>query len=189
MNFLGLSSFIGTNETIIGVYKTSAGGDSTEAIPGVGVGVGVGTYPGGESPNKACDNDVNTKYLTSGSCDQNQVNNDCGKDTGLYLTPNRGASLVLGLQVCTANDYLNRDPMTVTLEGSNHTGINLTLGTSWSLIYNGSSGLLFDLCRKDCGDVQYFSNLIWYTSYRFLIVSKRGSENSVQYSELQLFGN
>jgi hypothetical protein len=184
LSSVALSSLIGTNENTSGVYNTHAGGDSAAAMPGLGD----GRYPLMESPNKACDNNTNTKYLSFGLCETSNTTNNCGVDTGLYLTLERDASLVLGLQVCTAGDYVERDPLTVTLEGSNQTGIELTLGTSWTLIYRGASGLLLDLCRKDCGEIQYFPNSIWYTSYRFLIDSKRMTENSVQYSELQLFG-
>jgi hypothetical protein len=64
------------------------------------------------------------------------------------------------------------------------------LGSSWTLIYNGSSGLDTDPGRYNDGKVQYIpNNAIWYTSYRILTTSKRGNDTAVQYGEVSLFGN
>jgi len=111
----------------------------------------------------------------------------CGLNTGFYLELLQGQVLVTALQVCTANDFPERDPLTVTLEGSNQSGTALTVGTSWSLIYSGNTGLPSNPGRGICGTVQSFNNSIQYKSYRFLVSGKRDMSNSVQYSELQLF--
>jgi hypothetical protein len=166
------------------VYNTSAGSDSIASTSGLSF----GQYPEQEGAGNACDNNLFTKYLNFGWCQQYQFNDLCGLNTGLYLTLQRGASLVVGLQICTANDYLKRDPVTVTLEGSNQSGITLTLGASWTLIYNGSSGMYQNPGRCSCGAVQYFDNMIQYISYRFLVTSIRKMFDATQYSEFQLFG-
>jgi hypothetical protein len=111
----------------------------------------------------------------------------CGLNTGLYLKLSQDPVLVTGLQVCTANDFPERDPLTVTLEGSNESGTALTVGTSWYLIYNGTTGLQSNPGRGICGTVQSFNNSIQFKSYRFLVSGKRAMSNCVQYSELQLF--
>ena len=92
------------------------------------------------------------------------------------------------LQFCTGNDYPLRDPLTMTLEGSNQNGSTLFLGSSWSLFYNGTTGLAVDPGRWSRGVTQTFSsNTIAYSSYRILITLKRGVDYAAQYSELDLF--
>ncbi len=103
------------------------------------------------------------------------------------MTLEQGASIVKGFQFCTANDYDGRDPTRITLEGSNESGKILNLGTSWTILYNGTSGLDSVRMRYTCSQIQYIENSIEYASYRLLITEKRSSENSVQYSEFLLF--
>ncbi len=113
----------------------------------------------------------------------------CGLNTGFYRTPERGASLLVGLQVCTCVSLPNRDPIIITLEGSNQPVSALNLGSSSTLIYSGPSGLATDPGRSACGIPQvFFSNSVWYTSYRFLVTSKRGADSCASYSEVQFFG-
>ncbi|CAF3929444.1 unnamed protein product [Rotaria sordida] len=179
-----LVSLLGTNEIIYGIHNTTVGGDSTPST----VGQSRGNYlPNGE-PKKACDNDTSTTYLNFGNCDEYEKMAYCGLKTGLYMTPERGTSIIVGLQFCTGNDFPDRDPIRITLEGTNEPANQLTLGSSWTLIYDGSSGLDYDPGRTTCGEKELFSNSVEYTSYRVLVTEKRGADNSVQYSELRLFG-
>lgn len=77
----------------------------------------------------------------------------------------------------------------MTIEGSNQMGTALSQGSSWTLIYNGTTGLDDDPDRKNIGVMILLPmNLKIFSSYRLLITSKRGNGNLVQYSELQLFG-
>ena len=81
----------------------------------------------------------------------------------------RGSSLLLDLQFCTGNDLQNRDPFTITIEGSNQAPSLLTLGSSWTLIYNGSTGLQPFTNRYTCGAILSVpNNSVWYSSYRIL---------------------
>jgi hypothetical protein len=85
----------------------------------------------------------------------------------------------------------NRDPITITLEGSNATGgVALTLGSSWPLIYNGSTGINSTSApgRATYVTQQNFSNTIPYASYRLLVTLQRGNDTAVQYSESQIIG-
>ncbi|CAF1062948.1 unnamed protein product [Adineta ricciae] len=175
---------VSADGTIRGVYNTTVGASST----GSTAGTGVGQYAASDPPANACDNDTSTKYLNLGSCNQTDNSSLCGLNTGLYLELQRGSSLVTGIQSCTANDSLESDPLIVSLEGSNLSGTNLTLGISWSLIYNGTSGLGTDPGRSSCGSIQSINNSVQYKSYRFLVFGKRSMSNSVQYSEVRLFG-
>ena len=105
------------------------------------------------------------------------------------MTPQRGSSLVVSLQFCTSFQLSPRDPITVTLEGSNQPSSLLTQGTSWTLIYNGSSGLAVDPGRQVYASPQNFSNSVSYLSYRLLITSKRGVETAAEYAEVVLLGH
>jgi len=177
---------IGANDTIYGIWNTTAGGDATLAMSGNGV----GNYYPGQSPENAFDNNCTTKYTSFGICGNNPSLSSptCGINTGLYITLNQGAVVLGGLRFCTGYDYPSRDSMTMTLEGSNQTGAALMLGSSWNRIYNGSCGLDVDPGREAFGQTQTFSNnFIAYSSYRILITSQRASDYATQYSELELF--
>ncbi len=113
----------------------------------------------------------------------------CGANTGVYLTLERGASYLIAIQFSAANNLPARDPLALTIEGSNQISSALALGSSWTLIYNGSTGLDTDPGRYNDGTVQYIpNNIISYSSYRLLITSKRSIQNAVQYSEVMLLG-
>ena len=148
----------------------------------------VGNFPSGETPQNICDQNTTTKYLNFGACIAANQSDICGLNTGFYVTLQRGPSIVKGFQICAANDEPGRDPVRITLEGSNDRNVNLTFGTSWSLIHNGSTSLDTISSRFGCSLIQCISNSIRYESYRFLVTHKYEKSNSVQYSEVQLFG-
>ncbi|CAF1053954.1 unnamed protein product [Adineta steineri] len=147
-----------------------------------------GNYPSTQSLDKASGNNITTKYLNFGSYLYLNTYDICGLNTRFYVTLKRGVSLAMGVQICTADDMSARDPIIVTLEGSNSTNIDLTYGINWNLIYNGNSGLTNDPGRLTCGQTQFFCNSKQYMSYRFLVTRKRALANSVQYSEVRLLG-
>ena len=96
---------------------------------------------------------------------------------------------MIGFQICTGNDREDRDPITVTIEGSDVVRIKLPLGSSWNLISNGSAGLSTNPGRYRWETAQYLLNTNQYSNYRFLTSNKRVAGNSVEYSEVQFFGN
>jgi hypothetical protein len=113
----------------------------------------------------------------------------CGVNTGFYVYSDRPASLLVAFRFQAADNYPDRDPIDMTIEGSNQNVSALLLGSSWRLIYNGTSGLDVTPARRTLGPTIWLSdNVIWYTSYRILILSKRNVGNTVQYSELELLG-
>jgi hypothetical protein len=175
-----------TNETVYGLWNTTAGDSSILSIPGSSI----GNYNPTETPQNVFDQNSTTKYTSYGICNQSSISLlECGANTGLYLTLQRGASLLAGIQFCTANSLPERDPMTITIEGSNQSSSALLLGSSWSLIYNGSSGLDSDPGRYSFGVIEIIpNNVVSYESYRLLITSKRGMSNAVQYSEVEFLG-
>ena len=177
---------IGANDTVIGLWATTAGGGGTLATPGWGA----GNYVPIEPPTSAFDSNCSTKYTNYGMCSVNVFSSapTCGLQTGFTLTLQRGATVIKALRFCTGNDHSPRDPSTMTLEGSNQNGSTLLLGSSWTLIYNGTTGLDVDPGRGNLGMTQtFYSNAIAYSSYRILITMIRGSDVATQYSELQLF--
>ena len=105
--------------------------------------------------------------------------------TGLYLTLNGGPFTLVGFSVGTQNHSTARDPLTFTIEGSNATEASLRRGSSWTLIYNGSTGLTPDPGRYAYGTLQMLSNPSEpFKSYRFLVTSVRGAPTCASYSEL-----
>ncbi|CAF4866137.1 unnamed protein product, partial [Rotaria sp. Silwood1] len=126
---------------------------------------------------------------TGGTGDYNVVAPAPGVGTGFYVTPAiSNASITISLLFATANDSPNRDPITVTLEGSNANALDN--GSSWALIYSGSTGISHtaDPGRMVYVTRQNFSNTIAYRSYRLLVTSQRAPEWGVQYSEAQIIG-
>ena len=176
---------IGVNDTLVGLWQTTSGGSGTLATPGWNA----GNYVAAEPPRSAFDGNCLTKFTSFGTCSLSGASATvCGLQTGFYVTLQRGATVMKALQFCTGNDNPPRDPLTMTLEGSNQTGSALMLGSSWSLVYNGITGLATDPGRQSLGVKQTFSsNTIAYSSYRFLITSKRAADIATQYSELNLF--
>ena len=166
------------------MWNTIAGGNNTLSSSGSSTG---NFYPG-EIPLYACDGNINNKYTSFGPCTSAGMSGTCGLNTGFYRTPQRGASLIIGFQICTSSSIPERDPVTITLEGSNQPSSTLNLGSSWTLIYNGPSGLAIDPGRLSCGIPQLFANSNWYLSYRFLVSAKRSVSSSVWYSDVLFIG-
>ena len=91
-----------------------------------------GTYSSSsEMPHAAMDNSTSTKYLNFG-----QIGGP-----GFVVTPSiKNSTVACAFLFATGNDHPNRGPLTVTLEGSNASTITaLHFGSSWRLIYNGST--------------------------------------------------
>ncbi|CAF0850937.1 unnamed protein product [Adineta ricciae] len=172
------------NGKVYGVWNTSVGDDSKASKPG---NHWSGQYLPEESPEKACDGDIDTKYNSFGWCNEGGRFSNCAINTGFYLELEQGPTIVNGLRLWTGNDFAPRDPIVVSLEGSNQSEDDLILGSSWTLLYNGSSGLDIDPGRKQCGLMQYLNNTIEYKSYRFLVLHSRAPVDCVQFSEIELF--
>jgi hypothetical protein len=87
--------------------------------------------------------------------------------------------------VSTANTT-SRDPLVTTVEGTNC--YDLVNCTSWTLLYNGTTGLDNVTNRSSYGPFETIPSPQAFTSYRFLITQKRGSGAFVAYSEVDLYG-
>lgn len=182
----GAATIFAPGDPISPIWKTVAGGDSTASAPGTAA---AGNFPAAEAAPNAIDGKVATKYLnfgTGGGAAVSTVTKGVG--TGFYITPKFGPSIATGVQFTTANDEPARDPISISLEGTNATGADLTLGASWAVIFTGNAGLDVDPGRQKLGLKIDFPNTVGYSSYRLLITAQRANANSVQYSEVQLFG-
>jgi hypothetical protein len=165
-----------------GFWQAAPGGNATAST----IGGGAGQYPSNESPGLAVDGNVSTKYLNFGNAGAASATKGVG--TGFYVTPVNGPTIVTGIQVATANDSPNRDPLTVSVEGTNATG-NFNSGGTWTLIAdNVNLGIDVDPGRQSFGPVVRFANTTAYTSYRVIVRSQRGVDSAVQYAEMNLVG-
>jgi hypothetical protein len=146
-------------------------------------------YPTGEAPRFVIDGSLDTKYLNFGKT-----------NVGFLVVPSMGPSKLTSVRMATANDAPERDPMTITIEGTNepfatpppHLGV---FNANWTLLYSGSSGLealsAGDLTgRKVWGVEQSILGAGTYSYYRVLITGLRnaGGANSFQFSEIALNG-
>lgn len=174
------------NDPITAIWKTAAGNMSYNAI----VGTGVGNYASGQGPSE-CVDFSNTTYLNYGNVGLNAtgMTNTAGVGTGVHTTPQIGASIVQSIQFQTGNDSINRDPLNITLEGSNATGTNLFFGSFWTLLYAGSTGLSpLTTTRLAWGELQNFTNSQAFTSYRMIVTEQRGVDYCVEFAEMHLYG-
>ena len=183
-------------DPIVGIWQTAIGGNSTASTAGT---ANAGQYPAGEPPAQAIDGRYlspygatapqGSKYLNFGTGGGSGVSAITkGVGTGYYVTPAIGPSIVTGIQIATANDAPERDPLTVSIEGSNATGADLALGSSWTVIQSSVNlGIDTNPGRFILAPIVTFANTTPYTSYRVLVQSQRASANSTQYGELNLF--
>ncbi|HYE14708.1 MAG TPA: choice-of-anchor Q domain-containing protein [Pyrinomonadaceae bacterium] len=167
-------------DPVVGVTATAGDNSSTLSNEGTSL----SEYPPGQSPDKAIDNDATagSKYL-----------NFAETGSGLIVTAltNGPQTVVSGFRVATAEDAPERDPVTVTLEGTNDPGATETFNSAWTLLYSGPSGLSTDPGRNTFGTQINFTNTTAYRSYRFLVTGVRNAAaaNSMQFSELELIGS
>jgi hypothetical protein len=174
------------SQSINGLWNTQAGRNGTLSSAGVNTG---NFYPT-ERVEHAFDRNMSTSYTSYGWCNMSMNALTCGENTGAYVTLQQGATIFRAFRFLTAAANAQiRDPMTLTIEGSNQSGSSLMLGSAWNLIYNGSSGLENTLNRSTYGTLQELSqNTVPYSSYRILITSKRSNGTSTQYAEFELLG-
>jgi len=132
----------------------------------------------------ALDGNLDTKYFNHGQDEGGY--NPCGDNTGFVVTPS-GGGIVSAVQLATANDVPDRDPLSITIEGSNDSNATDAQGSGFTLLYEGPTGLANDPGRKQWGPVIRFMNPMAYKTYRVLVTQVRGDNaDAVQYSEIKL---
>lgn len=160
------------NDTIISIYNTIAG----KTIGGFN-----GTYnDSSNGPHSAIDNNLGTTYLNMAQR---------GVNTGFVVVPSISNSTVACRIQFAGARYHQRNPLTVTLEGSNVATIDaLIIHSNWTLLYNGSTGIPPNATGFKFYDAQIFKNTKSFRSYRLLITSTGGSSLGAEYSEARIIG-
>ena len=112
-------------DPVVGVSATS--GSNTSTLATSGFAGGANNYPSSESPPNAIDNNSSTKYL-----------NFAKTGVGIIVTAQTNGPLttINGLRMAAANDAPDRDPITITLEGSTDANSTSTLNSTWTTIYS-----------------------------------------------------
>jgi hypothetical protein len=172
--FAQVSDVTAPGNPIVGVAATV--GNALSTLASVGTVPNTNNYPATESPPNAIDNLLTTKYL-----------NFQQTGTGFIVTPS-ALSVLTGVRLAAGNDAPERDPLTISIEGTNSPNATTTLNSVWALVYNGVSGLATDPGRDTFGATISFTNILPFTSYRVLVQSVRtpGSANSFQFDEIEL---
>ena len=178
---------------------TTGGSPSASVVASPGGAGGSNGYPANEAPANAIDNTTANKYLNFGST---STNNTAGNYAGFIVTPSAGPTNLTGIQFTTGNDSADRDPLTVTIEGTNTaipSGVAAggTVTATWSPIYSGPSGIVAGSTDPGRNLAEPFVNFTPttagnFTSYRVLVTSVRGDPSEtccMQFDEVQLSGN
>jgi hypothetical protein len=155
-------------------------GDVVQGVPNDGVTTGGGDngWPAAETPDLAFDDDVTTKYLHF----KGEV-----EPTGLRIEPASGPSVVMGLTLTTANDAVERDPVSFEISGSND-----SIDGPYELI---ASGDIVDFAQDEAwprftmnATPITFGNNVAYKYYQIMFPTVRdpASANSMQIAEVEL---
>jgi hypothetical protein len=146
-----------------------------------------GSSPGAETVDHSID-DSTSKYLNFGK----NGGNPFAGPVGFITTPSFGRSRVTVMRLYTANDAPERDPATVTLEGSDDGGASYTLITSNNITMpdaRNAGGTGLDPINQNIVQIR-FNNTSGYTTYRWSVwnVKNNGTANSMQVGEVELLG-
>ncbi|MFH1718230.1 MAG: PA14 domain-containing protein [Planctomycetota bacterium] len=137
-----------------------------------------GDWPPNELPPFAVDDQILTKYLHFKGFQQ---------PTGFRVTPVMGPTVVTGLTFTTANDAVERDPVSYELSGSND-----SINGPYTLIAEGpivdfAAAVAWPRRTKNTTPIQ-FANTVSYKHYQVLFTAVRTptSANSMQIAEVEL---
>ncbi len=154
-------------------------GDVTQ--PGDPVIASSANSPGSEGVANFIDNKP-TKYLNFDT-----RTGDTYKPSGLVVTPSVGRTLVIGMTLQSANDAPERDPKSVTLEGSNDDTVTTFAGGTWALI----TAITNIPAYTDRFQTQtfLFDNFTPYLHYRWTVLETQTPNGCCfQSAELELLG-
>jgi len=142
----------------VGLKQTVKGGANVVAFLG-------SDFNPSESPANATDGNLGTKFYIASIDGANPP----GVNSGILIPYTGAAQVVTGLQFATANDQPQRDPLTITVEGSNAANAAQAGGNGFVLLWQGASGLATDPGRNTWGARIDFPNTVAYKAYRILI--------------------
>jgi alpha-L-fucosidase 2 len=173
-----MENILSPEDTIVPLKQTVQGKSSILAVSGEFGGEGDVELVG-----SIIDGNLETKYFNKAADPSAKFP---GVNTGFLITPKAGAKTITAVQLATANDSEERDPINITIEGSNNGNPAAAPAGDFTLIYSGPSGLSGVFDRNHWGQVVTFTNAQAYKSYRVLVTSLRGEASATQYSEVKL---
>lgn len=182
--FLADLLYIPPTLTVFPIWNTTAGQNSIPATPGTGVGQYYFPYP----PANLLDGDWSSSFCSYGVATAFTYSASAGVDTGVYFTLLESSFILRGFRIVKGGHSSQRDPMKLTIEGSNQTAAALALGSSWTLIYNGTTG--FDINPgffKPGAKQTLMNNTLPFSSYRFLMTQIRSTSTCIEYTEIELY--
>src|SRR6266568_7466379 len=152
---------------LLAVLSSTAYAQSDVTQPGDPIIASSSNSPGSEGVANAIDN-TEAKYLNRDSA------NDA-KPSGFAVSPSIGASTVIGMTIQSANDAADRDPKTVTLEGSNDRSLDGFNGATntWELIV-GLTNIPPWTARLQVKEF-YFANKKSFKHYRWTVLQTQGT--------------
>ena len=158
-----------------GVYS----GPSDVTQPGDAVIASSANSPGSEGVANAIDGQP-TKYLN--------FDGSNSKPSGFVVTPSLGMTYVTGMALQSANDAPDRDPKSITLEGSNDDEVSAYDSGNWQLITQ------IDDIPAWTGRFQtkelFFDNDRAFKHYRWVVLDTQGpSTCCLQIAEVELLGS
>ena len=175
--------FAVASDSVQSLWNTHAGGSGTAATPAAS---GAGTYYTAQSASNLFDGKLTSSFASRGNSVSGS-NAIAGLNTGFHVTIAQCHPTLVSFRLGTGTSGTERDPMNITVEGSNGCSNLLTCG-SWMKIYEGSSGLENTLSRSTFGMNVSIPTPASYASYRFLVTAKRNSGIYVTYTEVELYG-
>lgn len=162
----------------VGLLGTVVPGDVT--VPGDKIIASSSNSPGSEGVANAIDGQP-TKYLNFDSRTPAPI-----KPSGFVVTPGLGRTLVTGLTIQSANDAPERDPKTVTLEGSNDDNITTFAGGNWEAITTLDNIAFTARFQKQSF---LFDNVKPYKSYRWTVTATATDNGCcMQVAEVEFLG-
>jgi hypothetical protein len=149
-------------------------------IKAIHVPIVASSSPGNEQAPLAIDGSSSTKYLNFGEF-----------NTGFIVTPSVGARIVRSILLTSANDAVERDPVSFQLFGTNDAVVSADHSTgeeeNWTLVAEGAVAL--PAARFSDAPFVNFPNDTAWTSWRlvFPTVKNPAAANSMQIAEVQFF--
>ncbi|MBI4659348.1 MAG: immunoglobulin domain-containing protein [Verrucomicrobia bacterium] len=136
--------------------------------------------PGSEGVANAIDG-KQTKYLNFDSRTPDPI-----KPSGFIVTPAIGRTVVTGMTIQSANDAQERDPKTVTLEGSNDDAVTTFAAGNWDKITTVD---VPDYTARFQTQTFLFDSFKPYKHYRWTVTQTRTSNGCcMQVAEVELLG-
>jgi hypothetical protein len=154
------------------------------AQPGDAIIASSSNHPASEGVANAIDG-TQAKYL---NFDSKQAGGVIEKPSGFVVTPSVGATVVQGISMQSANDAPERDPLKITLEGSNDETIADFSSGTWEVIYTNNAIPAF--AARYQVQTFLFANVKPYKHYRWTVVGVQADTTCcMQIAEVQLLGS